>query len=264
MGVLDRRGILAALLATPSLAQARPRERQAAPRDPRLPLVILDPGHGGADPGAIGPGGTQEKRLTLAIALELKRQLEAGGRVRIGLTRTRDVFIPLKRRVDIAREREAALLLSIHADALPPGQAPLRGASVYTLSESATDPLAAALARRENLADQAGGLRLPSVPPEVQRILLSLMRQETRAGSERLARLAVNALDGDVPLLSQPLRRAQFVVLKAPDVPAALVECGFLSNPQEEVALRRADHRARLAGALADAVNGFIGRRISV
>lgn len=286
MGVLDRRGLLAAFLACPVAGEARepagsPRRDDAATaarsrateaarppgsRSPRsalgLPLVVLDPGHGGADPGAIGPGGTQEKRLTLAIALELKRQLEQGGRVRVALTRSRDVFIPLRRRVDMAREREAALLLSIHADALPPGQPSVRGASVYTLSETATDPLAAALARRENLADQAGGLRLPSVPPEVQRILLSLMRQETRAGSERLARLAVNALDGDVMLLGQPLRRAQFVVLKAPDVPAALVECGFLSHPQEEAALRRAEHRARVAGALAEAISAFIGRRV--
>lgn len=235
----------------------------ARPRAP-LPLVVLDPGHGGADPGAIGPAGTAEKRITLPVALELKRLLESGGRCRVAMTRTRDVFVPLARRVALAREREAALLLSIHADAMPAGQgAGLRGASVYTLSETATDPLAAALARRENLADRAGGLRLPSVSPEVQRILLSLMRQETRAGSERLARLAVNALDGDVPLLNQPLRRAQFVVLKAPDVPSALVECGFLSNPAEEALLRRAEHRARIAAALAEAVHGFLGRRVA-
>ncbi len=229
-----------------------------------LPLVVLDPGHGGADPGAIGPAGTQEKRITLPLALELKRLLESGGRCRVLMTRSRDVFVPLARRVELAREREAALLLSIHADAMPAGQrGHLRGASVYTLAETATDPLAAALARRENLADRAGGLRLPSVSPEVQRILLSLMRQETRAGSERLARLTVNALDGDVPLLSQPLRRAQFVVLKAPDVPSALVECGFLSNPAEEALLRRPEHRARIAGALAEAVHGFLGRRVA-
>ncbi|MFL1462872.1 N-acetylmuramoyl-L-alanine amidase [Roseococcus sp. DSY-14] len=259
---LHRRTILAALLAAPGIASAQGARPRAAPRA-SLPLVVLDPGHGGADPGAIGPGGTQEKRITLALALELKRQLEGQGRVRVALTRSRDVFVPLKRRVELAREREAALLLSLHADSLPPGQPPLRGASVYTLSETATDPLAAALARRENLADRAGGLRLPSVSPEVQRILLSLMRQETRAGSERLARLAVNALDGDVPLLQQPLRRAQFVVLKAPDVPAALVECGFLSHPGDEQALRRPEHRARVAAALAEAVGGFVGRRVA-
>lgn len=268
MGVFDRRALLAVLagLALAPAAQAQApaaRGRRAPARDTaRLPLVVLDPGHGGADPGAIGTRGTQEKRITLPLALELKRRLEAAGRCRVALTRTSDVFVSLARRVEFARRREAALLLSIHADATPAGQSQaLRGASVYTMSERATDSLAAALARRENLADRAGGLRLPSVSPEVQRILLSLMRQETRAGSERLARLAVNALDGEVALLNQPLRRAQFVVLKAPDVPAALVECGFLSNPQDEALLRQAGHRAKVAAALAEAVNGFIGRR---
>ncbi len=267
---IDRRALLlalAGLAAAPDAdAQTSANRRRPPPPRPaaRLPLVVLDPGHGGADPGAIGANGTLEKRVTLPLALELKRRLEAGGRCRVALTRSSDVFVPLARRVDIARSREAALLLSIHADAVPAGQArSLRGASVYTGAESATDSLSAALARRENLADRAGGLRLPSVSPEVQRILLSLMRQETRAGSERLARLAVNALDGEVLLLNTPLRRAQFVVLKSPDVPSALVECGFISNPRDEALLRRADHRAKVAAALTEAVHGFIGRRSS-
>lgn len=258
---INRRAWIAGLA---GLSLGRDAHAQAANRREQLPLVVLDPGHGGADPGAIGPNGLQEKRVTLLLAAELRRRLEAGGRCRVALTRSRDVFVPLARRVELAREREAALLLSLHADAAPPGHAAaLRGASVYTLAETATDPLAAALARRENLADRAGGLRLPSVSPEVQRILLSLMRQETRAGSERLARLTINALDGDVALLNQPLRQAAFVVLKAPDVPSALVECGFLSNPAEEALLRRADHRTRLAAALAEAVQGFLARRTS-
>ncbi len=231
----------------------------AAPRGP-LPLVVLDPGHGGKDPGAIGVRGTQEKRLTLAAALELKRQLEAAGRCRVLLTRSRDVFVPLGQRIELARRREAALFLSLHADSAPGA----RGASVYTLSETATDSFAAALARRENAADRAGGLSLPSVSLEVQRILLSLMRQETRTGSERVARLAVSALDGEVPLLPHTHRRAGFVVLKAPDVPSALVEMGFLSHPQDEAALNRPAHRARLAAALAEAVHGFLGARGAV
>ena len=228
----------------------------AAPPPPRtLPLVVLDPGHGGRDPGAIGAGGTLEKRITLAAALAVKRRLEAGGRCRVLLTRGRDVFVPLADRIGLARRREAALFLSLHADSAPGA----RGASVYTLSETASDALSAALARRENEADRAGGLRLPSVPPEVGRILLSLMRQETRAGSDRLARFAVASLrGGDVPLLPNTHRRAGFVVLKAPDVPAALVEMGFLSHPADEAALNRPAHRARLAAALAGAVEGFL------
>jgi N-acetylmuramoyl-L-alanine amidase len=229
----------------------------ATPSRGPLPLVVLDPGHGGRDPGAIGAQGTQEKRITLAAALELKRQLEAAGRCRVALTRSRDVFVPLGDRIELARRREAALFLSLHADSAPGAS----GASVYTLSETASDGLAAALARRENQADRAGGLRLPSVSPEVQRILLSLMRQETRSGADRIARLTVASLQGRVPLLPNTHRRAGFVVLKAPDVPSALVEMGFLSHPQDERALNRAAHRQKIATALAAAVHGYLGGR---
>ncbi|MFC7691388.1 N-acetylmuramoyl-L-alanine amidase [Paeniroseomonas aquatica] len=238
------------------LADGRSLAAAARPGGP-LPLVVLDPGHGGRDPGTIGGRGTLEKRITLAAGLELKRQLEAAGRCRVLLTRSRDVFIPLADRVQVARRREAALFLSLHADSAPGA----RGASVYTLSETATDSLAAGLARRENQADRAGGLRLPSVSPEVSRILLSLIRQETRSGSERMARMVVGALDGQVALLPHTHRRAGFMVLKAPDVPAALVEMGFLSHPGDEAALNKASHRAKVAGALAEAVHGFLGAR---
>ncbi len=237
------------------LADGRQLAGTAAPTA-GLPLVVLDPGHGGRDPGTIGGRGTHEKRITLAAALELKRQLEAGGRCRVALTRSRDVFVPLGDRIALARRREAALFLSLHADSAPGA----RGASVYTLSETASDTMSAALARRENLADQAGGLRLPSVSPEVSRILLSLMRQEVQAGSERIARLTVNALEGEVPLLPHTHRRAGFVVLKAPDVPAALVEMGFLSHPADEAALLQPGHRQKIARALVEAVHGFLGR----
>jgi len=226
-------------------------------------LVVLDPGHGGADPGAVGAAGTQEKRIALAMAQELRRRLEAGGRARVILTRNRDVFVPLAERVAIARRGEAALFLSIHADSAPAGHAAqARGASIYTLAETASDPFSAALARRENLADQAGGLRLPSVPPDVQRILLSLMRAETRQGSERAARQAVAAMQGDVPLLANPHRRAGFVVLKAPDVPSALVEVGFLSHPADEALLNRPAWRARVAESLTEGVHAYLGRRV--
>ncbi len=244
--------LVAGVVAAPP-ALARTPAPRARPRAP-LPLVILDPGHGGRDPGTIGARGTLEKRITLAAALELKRRLEAAGRCRVALTRTHDVFVPLGDRIALARRREAALFLSLHADSAPGA----RGASVYTLSETASDAQSAALAQRENAADRAGGRRRASVPPEVGRILLSLMRQETRAGSERLARLAVASLDGEVALLPNTHRRAGFVVLKAPDVPAALVEMGFLSSPVDEAALNRSAQRAKLAGALAEAVHGFL------
>lgn len=229
--------------------------RRAAPRA-RLPLVVIDPGHGGRDPGTIGGAGTLEKRITLAAALELRRQLEATRRCRVVLTRARDVFVPLEARLGLARRRQAALFVSLHADSAPGA----RGASVYTLSETASDALSEALARRENLADRAGGLRLPSVSPEVQRILLSLMRRETRAGSLRMARLVVQELGETVPLLPNTHRQAGFVVLKAPEVPSVLVEMGFLSHPADEAALRRPEHRKKVAEALARAVQAWLAQ----
>lgn len=219
-----------------------------------LPLVVLDPGHGGRDPGAIGATGVFEKRVVLATALELRRRLLATRSCRVALTRTRDVFVPLSDRVEFAQRRDAALFLSIHADSAPGA----RGASVYTLSETASDSMSEALARRENRADLAGGLSLPSVSPEVQRILLSLMRQETRAGSARLARYAVRELGEQVQLLPHTHREAAFVVLKSPEVPSALVELGFLSDPRDEAALQRPDHRARLSVALSRAVKQWL------
>lgn len=219
-----------------------------------LPLVVLDPGHGGRDPGAIGATGVQEKRIVLAAALELKQRLEAGRICRVVMTRQRDVFVPLADRVEIARRREAALFVSLHADSAPGA----RGASVYTLSETASDSMSAALAQRENRADLAGGLRLPSVSPEVQRILISLMRHETRVGSNRLARLAVRELGEEVQLLPNTHREAAFVVLKSPEIPSALVELGFLSDARDEAALQQGRHRARLALALSRAVKQWL------
>ncbi|HEV7265861.1 MAG TPA: N-acetylmuramoyl-L-alanine amidase [Falsiroseomonas sp.] len=220
-----------------------------------LPLVVLDPGHGGRDPGAIGVKGTREKTIVLAAAQELRRLLEATGRCRVAMTRTGDRFVPLNDRVGFARRREAALFVSLHADSAPGA----RGASVYTLGDG-SDALSVALARRENDSDRAGGLRLPSVSPEVQAILLSLMQAETRAGSARMAEMVVEELGGQVPLLPNTHRQAGFVVLKAPEIPSVLVELGFLSHAQDEAALRRPDHRAKLARALSRAIGGWLAR----
>ncbi|MBP0444154.1 N-acetylmuramoyl-L-alanine amidase [Roseomonas sp. SSH11] len=225
---------------------------QGAPR----PVVVLDPGHGGKDPGAIGATGTQEKRIVLAAAQEMRRRLEAGGRCRVAMTRTRDVFVPLGSRVEFARRQRATLFVSVHADSAPGA----RGASVYTLSETASDALSAALARRENAADAAGGLNLPPVPADVQRILLSLVRQETRQGSVRLANMTVGALRPRVPLLPNTHRQAAFAVLKAPDIPSMLVEIGFLSSRQDEAQLKQPRHRAVVATALASAIEDYLER----
>jgi N-acetylmuramoyl-L-alanine amidase len=168
-----------------------------------LPLVMLDPGHGGKDPGAIGVSGTFEKHIAFAAAQELKRQLEAGGRCRVALTRTRDVFIPLPERVAIAQHRGAALFVSMHADAL--ADHTVRGASVYTSSNTASDAQTAALAARENSADRFGS-GLQNLPPDVEHILASLVRQETKLGSARMAHSIVAIMQ---PIPPRRLRGAQ-------------------------------------------------------
>lgn len=256
--ILPRRALLAAMAAMSGgsgLAAARtpPRPARTAPR---LPLVVLDPGHGGKDPGAIGVSGTYEKHVAFAAALELKRQLEQSGRCRVALTRSRDAFIPLRDRVGFAQSRGAALFMSLHADALADPR--VRGASVYTLSDTASDAQTAALARRENSADRFGGPSFRDVPPAIANILGSLVRQETQAGSARMARRLVGALRPEIGMLPHPARQAKFTVLRAADIPSVLVEMGFMSNPQDEAALRRSDHRARVATALQCAVDAFL------
>jgi N-acetylmuramoyl-L-alanine amidase len=240
---------------------AKPRPPNATPNSapsgarPPAPLVMLDPGHGGKDPGAIGVSGTYEKQVALATALELKRQLEAGGRYRVELTRAKDMFIPLDDRVDRAQRHGAALFVSMHADALSDHS--VRGASVYTLAQTASDAQTAALARTENSADRFIGRQWQGTSPEVSRILASLVRQETRVGSVRIARSLVGSLDQELPMLPNPDRHAGFVVLKAADIPSVLVEMGFMSNPRDEAALRRADHRKLVAEAMHRAVDAY-------
>lgn len=257
--ILPRRALLAAMAAlsgAPSLAATSRAPQRPGRAGPHLPVVVIDPGHGGKDPGAIGVSGTYEKHVAFAAALELKRQLERSGRCRVELTRSRDVFIPLRDRVGFAQSRGAALFMSLHADALTDPR--VRGASVYTLSDTASDAQTAALAQRENSADRFGGPSFRDVPPAIASILGSLVRQETRAGSARMARRLVGALRPEIGMLTRPARQAGFMVLRAADIPSVLVEMGFMSNPQDEAALRRSDHRVRVAVALQCAVDAFL------
>jgi len=247
-----------AILAAEPLPRVPRKSGAPTPQTPLAspkPLVMLDPGHGGKDPGAIGHAGTFEKHIALAAAMELRHQLEVTGRYRVELTRTRDVFIPLDDRVSRAQHKGAALFVSMHADALTDPS--VRGASVYTLSQTASDAQSAALARRENSADRFLGGGNWDAPPEVARILASLVRRETRAGSARIARHLVGSLDRDLPMLQNPERHASFAVLKAADIPSVLVEMGFMSNPKDEAALRRPDHRRAVAEAMKRAVDGY-------
>jgi N-acetylmuramoyl-L-alanine amidase len=216
---------------------------------------MLDPGHGGKDPGAIGVSGTYEKHIALAAALELRQLLLASGCYRVEMTRTHDVFVPLEQRVARAQGRSAALFVSMHADAV--ANPLVRGASVYTLSTTASDAQTAALARRENSVDRYAGSRFPNTPPVVANILASLVRRETQAGSTRLARSLVAQFEPELPTLENPSRHAGFVVLQAADIPSVLVEMGFMSNRQDEAALRHRAHRAKVAAAMKRAVDAY-------
>jgi N-acetylmuramoyl-L-alanine amidase len=233
-------------------AAAEPaRKSLAKPTPPFRPkLIALDPGHGGRDPGALGVRGTQEKGVVWTIAGELKQQLMAGGRYRVMLTRAGDSYVALRERVARAQALKADLFLSIHADSHPdPG---VRGASVYTLSEEATDREAAALAARENRADKVvSGVPLASQSDTVVAALVAMSQRGTLNDSCRLADTIVSTFgQNGVRLLPRTHRKAGFAVLTSPDIPAALVELGYLSNVQDEKLLTVRQHQLALARAL--------------
>ena len=242
------------VLAAPALVKKK------APRPlPRPRLIALDPGHGGVDPGALGYNGTKEKGVVFTIAREVKTQLEAGGRYRVMLTRVSDQFVPLRERVARAQAAKADLFLSMHADSHPDSS--VRGASVYTLSEDATDREAAALAARENHADaMVGGMRLADKSDNVASTLVAMSQRGTVNDSRRLAETIVRTFGHNgVRLLPHSHRQAGFAVLTSPDIPAALVEMGYLSNPQDEKLLTVRQHQASLARALRASVDAHFG-----
>ncbi|HEV8679411.1 MAG TPA: N-acetylmuramoyl-L-alanine amidase [Stellaceae bacterium] len=240
-------------------ARGAQRRRRPPPPKPRR-VIALDPGHGGVDPGAISPHRLYEKTITLGVARELARQLDATGRYRAVLTRATDTFVPLRQRVARARASRAELFLSIHADALP--DSAMRGLSVYTLSEEASDREAAALASRENKDDFVAGLHLKRQPKVIGAILLDLAQRQTNNQSLMLARTILGELGRSVPLLEKPHRSAGFVVLTAPDIPSVLVELGCLSNPVEERLLSKPAHQRRLAQGLVRAIDDYCAAAI--
>lgn len=222
------------------------------------PLIVLDPGHGGQDAGAISPWGLQEKVVALAFARTLRRALLNKARFRVQLTRDSDRFLPLRRRYEIARKAKASLFVSIHADANPFKR--MRGLSVYTLSVRASDRLAAAMAHRENRADLIAGVNLEDKSDPVSGILIDLVRRETMARSVRIAGLIVQEGRKVTELLHKPRRSAGFAVLKAPDVPSILIELGVLTNKADETKLRDPAHHRRVAAALVRAFDRFFAR----
>ncbi|TIU33660.1 MAG: N-acetylmuramoyl-L-alanine amidase [Mesorhizobium sp.] len=217
--------------------------------------VVVDPGHGGVDGGAESASGTVEKDVTLAFATELRDKLAAVGRYEVYMTRESDVYLTLDDRVRIARQHEADLLISIHADTI--AVKGLRGATVYTLSDKASDPEAQALADRENLSDQFAGMKIENDNKEVTDILIDLIRRETHGFSMSFAHTLVGQLSTSVGLINNPQRSAGFKVLKAPDVPSVLVELGYLSNSKDEAQLLSADWRGKAAQSITNAVALF-------
>jgi len=230
---------------------------------PRPKLIALDPGHGGRDPGALGVRGTQEKGVVWTIAGELRQQLLAGGRYRVMVTRAGDSYVPLRERVARAQAVKADLFLSIHADSHPdPG---VRGASVYTLSEEASDREAAALAARENRADKVvSGVPLASQSDTVAKALVAMSQRGTVNNSCRLADTIVLTFgQNGVRLLPRTHRTAGFAVLTSPDIPAALVELGYLSNVQDEKLLTVRQHQLALARALRASIDAHFGAGVA-
>jgi len=217
--------------------------------------IVIDPGHGGTDSGALGVNGTVEKSITLAFALELRARLQEQGRYYVYLTRSTDEFLRLDDRVRIAREHEADLFISVHADTIR--LKGIRGATVYTVSDKASDAEAQALADRENLSDQLAGIEVKDENHEVADILVDLIRRETHAFSIRFARTLVGEMSDTVGLINNPHRFAGFRVLKAPDVPSVLVELGYLSNAEDEEQLRSPEWRGRAVTSIADAISEF-------
>ena len=222
-------------------------------------IVVLDPGHGGEDPGAIGRKGTYEKHITLAVAKKLKAQIEREPNMRVVLTRDDDYFVPLHVRVEKARRVRADLFISIHADAFPKKSA--RGASVFALSENgATSAAARWLAQRENEADLIGGVNLDVKDPILARTLLDLSQTATINDSLKLGREVLGQIGGINILHKAHVEQAGFAVLKAPDVPSILVETAFISNPDEEKRLRDDKYQTILAGSILGGVKRYFAQ----
>jgi N-acetylmuramoyl-L-alanine amidase len=230
--------------------------------DPR-PLVALDPGHGGIDNGTKGPAGELEKDIVLDFAHRLRDRIEKTGKYRVLMTRSDDTFIPLPDRVRIARNAGASLFVSIHADSLPKKEGDAQGATIYTLSDNATDPESERLAEQENKADVIAGVDLKDEPDDVAGILLDLAQRETKTYSLQFAHKLVDDLKGATRLYKKPLKSAGFRVLRAPDMPSVLVELGYVSNKQDLASLLSDTWRDRTADAVAHAVDGYFTTRVT-
>jgi N-acetylmuramoyl-L-alanine amidase len=247
----------------------RPRTDLGAPKltsegtNDSRPVIVLDPGHGGIDEGAHAATGEAEKNVVLDFALMLRDKLEQSGKYHVEMTRSDDTFIALTDRVQFARTHRAQLFISLHCDALARGEGDAQGATVYTLSDHASDAEAARLADAENRADIIAGVDLSSETNEIADILIDLAQRETRSFTTHFARVLVGDLKNAIRLHKQPLRSAGFRVLKAPDVPSVLIELGFVSNRADFKELMSETWRTRAADSITHAVNAYFTQRVA-
>jgi N-acetylmuramoyl-L-alanine amidase len=265
LAATDRDSFLRKISQDEKVARAEsppPSAPQANPEDPR-PLVVLDPGHGGIDTGTKAPTGEEEKDIVLDVAKRLRDRIERSGKYRVLLTRDDDTFIPLADRVRIARNAGAALFVSIHADSLPHKEGDAQGATVYTLSETATDPEAARLAEEENRADVIAGVDLKSEPDDVAGILIDLAQRETKTFSVQFAHKLVSDMKDTMRLHKAPIKSAGFRVLRAPDVPSVLVELGYVSNKEDLKSLMSDTWRDHTADSIARAIDGYFSTHVA-
>lgn len=242
----------------------QPKSDQPKAGNDGRPLIVIDPGHGGPDTGTIAASGEMEKAIVLEFAQALSDKLEKSGKYRVAMTRTDDRFIALGERVRLARGQGAALFVSIHADALAArSENDVRGATVYTVSDTASDVEAARLAEAENKADAIAGVDLSSEPEEVADILIDLTQRETKNFSHHFARSVVGELKSSAKLHKHPLKSAGFKVLKAPDVPSVLIELGYMSNKDDLKLMTSEVWRGKATAAIAQAVNTFFATRLA-
>ena len=238
------------------------REPSSQSDDPR-PLIMLDPGHGGLDNGTRSANGNDEKKIVLDFALELRDKLLTTNKYRVLMTRSDDRFVSLGDRVALGRKNKAALFISIHADALPNRDSEAWGATIYTLSDTASDTEAARLAEDENRADAIAGFDLTDKSDDVADILIDLAQRETKTFSTHFARTLVSGLKTTTRLHKRPLRSAGFRVLKAPDVPSVLIELGYVSNGEDLKSMTSEAWRQRTTGSVVEAINTYFATRIA-
>jgi N-acetylmuramoyl-L-alanine amidase len=224
-------------------------------KEPVIPLIVIDAGHGGKDIGASGISGVVEKDITLRYAKALRDALQDSGRYKVLLTRDDDEYLFLKDRVQVARDHKADMFISLHADSAPAGD--VRGLSVYTLSEKASDEETAALAEQENSSDVIGGIDLAVEDKNVANILLDLAQHETRNKGSEFAETLISNIHPKIPLLGNSHRFAGFRVLKAPDIPSVLVEIGFLSNSEDEARIQSREYQDKVVRSLLSAVDAY-------